>query len=305
MLDKTVHVTTEHLELREVRCRSQLSGWSPPEEARANAVVFVREGSFRRHVRGVESVLDPAAAYFSRPGDEQRFEHHGPTGDVCTVVQIGDDLLAAIWGGEPHLPDGTLFTPPEIDLSHRRLLAAARLTDQHEVTEQALTLVAALLDDTDPARVAAGRPATLNRQRRLVAAAREAITTDPTIGLVALAGHLAISPHHLSRIFRAHTDSTVSRYRNRIRVRLALERLAEGQRDLAALAADLGFADHAHLTRTVHAELGAPPSHIRDVLAPAHGALVTRSRNDLPAERVKTSQRDAASDAAAPRTHGL
>jgi AraC-like DNA-binding protein len=266
MLDKTVHVTTEHLELREVRCRSQHSGWSPPEEAKANTLVLVREGSFRRQVRGVEALLDPAAAYFTRPGEEQRFEHNRPHGDVCTVVQIGDDLLAGIWGGEPRLPEGPLFTRPQIDLAHRRLLAAARLTDQHEATEQALSLVAALLDNTDPARVAAGRPATLSRQRRLIAAAREAITADPTTGLVALAGQLAVSPHHLSRIFRAHTGSTVSRYRNRIRVRLALERLAEGQPDLAALAADLGFADHAHLTRTVQAELGAPPSRIRATL---------------------------------------
>lgn len=287
MLDKTVHVTTEHLELREVRCRSQHSGWSPPEEARANTVVLVRAGSFRRQVRGVESVLDPAAGYLTHPGEEQRFEHNGPHGDVCTVVQIGDDLLAAIWGGEPRLPDRLVFTAPKVDLGHRQLLAAARRTDQHEVTEQALSLVVALLDGTEPARVAAGRPATLSRQRRLVAAAREALTADPTIGLVALAGQLAVSPHHLSRIFRAHTDSTVSRYRNRIRVRLALERLAEGQGDLATLAAELGFADHAHLTRTVHAELGAPPSRIRDVLAPAHGVHVTRRRSDLPAERVQ------------------
>ncbi len=268
MLDKTVHLTTEHLELREVRCQNQASSWSSPEEATANTVVLVRAGSFRRDVRGVESVLDPAAAYFTRPGDEQRFEHNGPHGDVCTVIQIGNELLAATWGGEPRLPEGTLLTSPEADLSHRRLLAATRLPDHHEVTEQALSLVAVLLDEADPARVAAGRPATLCRQRRLVAAAREAITADPTIALVTLADNLAVSPHHLSRTFRAHTESTISRYRNRIRVRLALERLAEDERDLAALAADLGFADHAHLTRTVRAELGSTPSKIRDVLVP-------------------------------------
>ncbi len=47
------------------------------------------------------------------------------------------------------------------------------------------------------------------------------------------------------------TGVTVSQYRNRPRVSLALDRLAQGEPDLATLACDLGFADHAHLTRTV------------------------------------------------------
>lgn len=277
MLDKTVHLASEGLELRDVRCRAHAAGWSAPEEATANTVVFVRTGSFRRRVRGVESVLDPAAAYFTRPGDEQRFEHNGAHGDACTVIQIDHDLLASTWGGEPHLPDRTMFSPPALDLSHRQLLAAARHPDHDEVGERALSLVAALLEEIDPARVAAGRPATFSRQHRVVAAAREAIAADPTIGLAALADHAAVSPHHLSRIFRAHTGETISRYRNRLRVRLALERLGEGERDLSTIAADLGFSDHAHLTRTVRAELGAPPSHIRDALSPARQGAPTSS----------------------------
>jgi hypothetical protein len=84
-------------------------------------MVLVRAGSFRRHVRGVESVLDSTAAYFTRPGDEQRFAHNGQHGDVCTVVQIGEELLAATWGGEPQLPNRTVATNAAVDLTHRRL----------------------------------------------------------------------------------------------------------------------------------------------------------------------------------------
>jgi len=46
-------------------------------------------------------------------------------------------------------------------------------------------------------------------------------------------------------------------------VRNAIERIAGGERSLARLAADLGFADHAHLTRAVKRETGAPPSRLR------------------------------------------
>ena len=44
---------------------------------------------------------------------------------------------------------------------------------------------------------------------------------------------------------------TLTAYRNRVRVLRALDAIEDGHRDLAGLAADLGFADHAHLTRAV------------------------------------------------------
>jgi Helix-turn-helix domain len=50
---------------------------------------------------------------------------------------------------------------------------------------------------------------------------------------------------------------SVTRYRNRVRVARALDRLEHGEDSLAALAADLGFADQAHLCRTVRQHLGA------------------------------------------------
>jgi transcriptional regulator GlxA family with amidase domain len=103
----------------------------------------------------------------------------------------------------------------------------------------------------------------------LVDGAREALTAEPDRSLQDLAGTLAVSPHHLSRIFHAATGHTISRHRMRLRVRTALERLAAGERDLARLAADLGFADQSHLCRVVRAETGQTPSVLRGVLAPA------------------------------------
>jgi AraC-like DNA-binding protein len=53
----------------------------------------------------------------------------------------------------------------------------------------------------------------------------------------------------------------------RLRARDALERIAGGERNLARLAADLGFADHSHLCRVVGAETGMTPSALRRMLA--------------------------------------
>jgi AraC-like DNA-binding protein len=52
----------------------------------------------------------------------------------------------------------------------------------------------------------------------------------------------------------------------RLRVRAALERLAGGDRDLARLAAELGFADQSHLYRALRTETGRIPSALRSAL---------------------------------------
>jgi AraC-like DNA-binding protein len=53
----------------------------------------------------------------------------------------------------------------------------------------------------------------------------------------------------------------------RLRARAAVDRLAGGERELARLAAELGFADQAHLTRVVRAETGKTPSALRAALS--------------------------------------
>src|SRR5207244_4102040 len=89
--------------------------------------------------------------------------------------------------------------------------------------------------------------------------ARRSPAQQPRTSLVGLARLVGASPHHLSRIFRRRTGESVSGYRNRLRVRRALERLAAGERSLSGLAADLGFTDHSHLVRALRAEVHAPP----------------------------------------------
>jgi AraC-like DNA-binding protein len=84
--------------------------------------------------------------------------------------------------------------------------------------------------------------------------------------LLDLAQALAVSPHHLSRIFRQATGHTIARHRMRLRARSALERLGDGEHDLARLAADVGFADQGHLCRVIRSETGVTPSTLRKAL---------------------------------------
>jgi AraC-like DNA-binding protein len=254
-----------------VECRCGTTGWSPPEAVARHGIVFVRRGCFHRRQNGRESFVDPTVVYFERPDDEQQIAHPAG-GDSCTALYLSESVLAAIWGGEPGLPGQPLASRPATDLRQRLLLSALVRGDAANVAEVAVDLVSEVLEGADPRRVASGRPATVRTRRRVVARAREALVEDPRADVLELARRAAVSPHHLSRIFRAETGETISRYRNRLRVRLALERLAAGEPCLTRLAAELGFADQAHLARVVRGELGATPSRLRERLASARSS---------------------------------
>ena len=58
----------------------------------------------------------------------------------------------------------------------------------------------------------------------------------------------------------------LARFRSALRVDRALSALAHGHRDLPQLAAACGFADHAHLTRSIRDHLGTTPSALRATL---------------------------------------
>jgi AraC-like DNA-binding protein len=136
-----------------------------------------------------------------------------------------------------------------------------------ELSERVNRLVGTVVSQRVPERVESGRPATAAARRRLASAAREALTAHPEpLGLRDLAQLVGASPWHLSRVFKAETGQTLSGFHNRLRVRAALERLAGGAPDLAGLAADLGFADHGHLTRTLREQLDHTPVELRRML---------------------------------------
>lgn len=240
--------------MHEVDCLGGGANWSSTEEHPTHRLVLLRKGHFRRWANGVQVDVDRTTAYLAAPGEEERFAHPAG-GDLCTSVGFSTDL----WG---RLPIGSaVYVDARIEFAHRRLLAAAATGDADYATvEELLKLVALAAGYTTKSALGDGA---------LAAAAREAILEDvpQAATLCGLAGLLDVSPFRLSRVFSRQTGVSLTRYRNRVRVGRAMERLTGGETALAELAYDLGFADQAHLTRTVRDHVGHTPKTVRRLLS--------------------------------------
>lgn len=266
MLSARQLLDADGLRISEVLCRCDRAPASDPEPSRGWALVLVRCGLFRRSADGDERLHEPGGAYVSRPGEEERFAHPLDGGDACTAIVLDDALRAALLEGDPDRPlAACVEIGSSLELRHRLLLAALRRGE--DADEHAIALAAGVLERLGAPR---SQPRPGERRRRALADdAREALAVDPGLGLPALARQVGAAPHHLSRVFKAHTGHSITEHRRRQRVRAALERIAAGDSDLARLAADVGFADHAHLTRTVRAYLDTTPSALRGILRAA------------------------------------
>ena len=255
-----------------VTCPGSHAGWSDVEAPGGPLLVLVRSGRFHRATRVGAVELDRTQAYLSAPGEDQRFAHPAG-GDECTSVAVRPALWRQLAGESPRLVRPTVYVDARLELAHRRLLAGGDV--DYRVAELLLDLLAGAVAQVvaGPAPGSAGGSsgsgtrAGAPADRRLVDAARAAINDNhrASVGLFPLAALLGASPYRLSRAFRRHQGVSLTRYRNRVRVGQAMERIAAGE-PLAGVAADLGFSDQAHLTRTVREHVGHTPAAIRRLL---------------------------------------
>lgn len=255
---------TSTVRVLDVRCPAGPQAPGDVEIEPAFAAVLPRRGVFVYHAAGRRMVADPSVGFLLNQGDEHRTTHPSEGGDRNTVLAL---RTAA---ADQHLPPSGGFAyrcvpiPLAAHIRHHELLSAMwrGATTALEVDEWAVRAIGHLAGRRDGAAGAAHHQA-------LVADAREYLAAhyadDADLRSVATA--VGSSPHHLSRLFTALADRTMSAYRTELRLRHVVDHLADGHDDLARLAVEAGFFDHAHMTRTMTRHAGAAPSRLRELLA--------------------------------------
>ncbi|MFP2902347.1 helix-turn-helix transcriptional regulator [Corallococcus sp. 4LFB] len=149
-------------------------------------------------------------------------------------------------------------------LRHARACAALRDPGGDRLSRE--ETVFSLLEVAASDRQRAGLPARGDRgaRRRTVGRVRALLAArlSANFSLATLAQEARCSPFHLMRLFQAETGLSLRAYRRQLRVLTALQRLAEGERDLARLALELGFSHHSHLSLSVRQVLGSSPARL-------------------------------------------
>jgi AraC-like DNA-binding protein len=252
--------------IRAWSCRPHCAGWSPVERPVEARLVLVRRGRFRRRGSGGTVDLDRTIGYLGEPGEEEQFAHPRG-GDACTSVHLSPASWRRLVGEPGQMRVSAVYVDARIELAHRRLLAAGRSDVDYRLAEELVRLLVAALRDA--ARRMPMHDAGGPFDRLLVERARAAIHDGHPAagGLFGLAELVGASPYRLSRAFPRELGVSVTKYRNRVRVGRALDQLDRDESSLADVAASLGFADQAHLTRTVRDHVGQTPAALRRAFA--------------------------------------
>jgi AraC-like DNA-binding protein len=242
-----------------IDCPGGPARWPADTVLPDHGMYVVRQGAFRVRSRGTVMLVDSTTALIQSAGAQVSIAH--PAGaDTYTRLGTSASLWSATVGDEPRVT--AVHLDGRTELAYLMLLRAARAADTgFGVAEQLVRLLITAAHGWCPLPDGGTPP--------VVAQAREAILADDPAArsLLSLAALLGVSPYQLSRRFSASVGMSLTQYRNRVRVSRALSRLAAGERDLAGMAADLGFADQAHLTRAVKAAAGLAPGAVRAAAA--------------------------------------
>jgi AraC-like DNA-binding protein len=242
--------------------------------------VFPREGVWIQHEGGEPFVADANTVTYYNPGQAYTRRKLSQRGDQCEWFSVAPEAIAeALSAHEPAAIDRPdmpfTFThgpsDPDTYLRQRTVfqhVSREQNADRLFVDEAVLSILG------DVARLAYARQGvkrpvrTRRRDVDLVESARDVIAGRFTenLSLSDVAREAESSVFHLARVFKARTGFSLHAYRNQLRLRAALERLAEPGIELIDIALDLGFSSHSHFTDTFRRSFGKTPSAVRESL---------------------------------------
>lgn len=197
-----------------------------------------------------------------KPPGEVHANRYGTAGMRCVVIEVGHDQLESGYGvirafeRIEHLRGG-----PCAALAVRVYREFRLLDDVSSLAIEGLMLeMIAELSRRKPARPESRPPEWLERARELL---HDELAENQTLATIASA--VGVHPSHLAREFRRIYRSTIGDYKRTLRIELACRRLADSDAPLFEIAAEAGFADHSHFTRTFKSRLGLSPGEYRRI----------------------------------------
>lgn len=250
---RTLVARTPLLAWDQLQLEAAMPAWGPNYRPDSPRLMLPLERSVHCELDGQRFVLDAGTALWLTPHQAYRLRQPH-AGQRSMVLVLDRPSLHSARRCRVALPQRWRLQRLAQQAAHGEVLA---------VEEGAVAWVDELLGD-----VAHAAPP----PHPAVERAREYIASDPTRcdDLMTIARAAASSPFHLARLFRRHTGRGLHGYRDELRLVLALQRLQGGERSLAQLALELGYAHHSHFSAAFKRRFGLAPTQLRrNLTAPA------------------------------------
>jgi AraC family transcriptional regulator len=249
-----------------------------------HAIGIPKAGAFLFQTEGRSSLIDAAHFHYLNAFTPYRTSHPFGCGDYGSSLVVRSDLLlAAVTRCNPAVEESpeapfefsSAPSSPRAYLLERLLLESlVRSTrpEPLEVEERALELVDEAVEA--PYRVRRGVPnprrkGTAQEHRGWVVGVKGVLASrfSDRLHLDEIAREVNVSPYHLCRIFKAGTGLSIHRYLNRVRLRVALDRVADPHANLMDVALDVGYSSHSHFSSAFRQEFGVSPTDFRRAIA--------------------------------------
>lgn len=218
---------------------------------------FDYAGSMMRAGPGAVALLDPDVVHTGQAGTPAGWTYRVLYPQVSVVTDVAAELGWA--AGTPRFPQTVLY-----DQVTAGLVRSAHRAAEHADRLASATLLRIALAGLLRVHAAGGPAAGPSPARRAPAAVgvtrdllHDRLADPPT--LAELASMTELSQFALLRAFRAEMGLPPHAYLNQLRVRQARLLLDDGV-SAADVAAQVGFADQAHLTRHFKRVVGVPPA---------------------------------------------
>lgn len=230
--------------------------WGPVYEAATPRLVLPAHGATEFSVAGHKVMFDGLTMLGLPAGLPYQMKPclAGPRTSIVVSVQADAGWLQGL---------GTWLLAPQALWMLRIHWHALARGDEHAPTP---ALLRAARRAATPLPRGAGRPAAAVQRARhfMVTQVQGDHPQRWTLGDVSDAA--CCSSFHLARQFRRHMGLSLHGYRHRLRLATALQRLQEGERDLAALAHELGYSSQSHFGDAFRREIGVTPARARLLL---------------------------------------
>jgi len=263
-MNSSVVFSSPSVTISDVWCEPGRIPESDLEVEPAFGVCFPRTGVYVHATPDGPVVAEPAVAVLHSLGDEHATTHPTFDGDRSTDIQLAASIAEPLLDRTNRFRARVLPINEEIAANHRRLLA---MVENGRAT--VLEIDETVVDLVQATHRMPPFPMTTERHRPLVDDTRQYLAHEfhRDLDLSTIATAVGASPFHLSRVFKRSTGRSLTQYRTALRVRFAIERIADGASDLSQVAVEAGFFDHAHMTNTFGRRLGTSPSSLRSWLA--------------------------------------